>query len=170
MDRGFAPGELGAGPASIGLGRDWVDIIGRPTHILCFLPAELPNPLTGESAMQIRKIRFAASGAIALALIPAAALAHHGWSSYDPNTVLKITGPVESSSYTYPHTAITLAHEGNVWEIVLAPPSRMTNRGLSAEHIQVGQVVTVEGYPSRAVAHELRAERITIDGTVTELR
>lgn len=110
------------------------------------------------------------AGALALILLPAAAIAHHGWSSYDPNTVLTFTGPVETSSYTYPHTAITLTHEGAAWEIVLAPPSRMTARGLSAEHIKVGQVVTVEGYPSRAVEHELRAERITIDGTTTELR
>lgn len=120
--------------------------------------------------MQKREFRFAALGALALALIPAAALAHHGWGSYDPNTVLKITAPVETTSYNYPHTAITLAHEGATWEIVLAPPSRMTNRGLTAEHIKVGQIVTVEGYPSRAVEHELRAERITIDGTTTELR
>lgn len=110
------------------------------------------------------------AGAIALSLIPAAAVAHHGWSSYHPNTVLTITGPVETSNYAYPHTAISLAHEGATWEIVLAPPSRMDARGLSAEHIKVGQVVTVEGYPSRATEHELRAERITIDGTVTELR
>jgi hypothetical protein len=120
--------------------------------------------------MQITRTRFLIGAALVASLLPAAAVAHHGWSTYDPNTVLKISGPIETSSYTYPHTAITLIHEGAPWEIVLAPPSRMTNRGLSAEHIKVGRVVTVEGYPSRAVEHELRAERIIIDGTTTELR
>nr|WP_298685065.1 DUF6152 family protein [uncultured Dongia sp.] len=108
--------------------------------------------------------------ALALLAFPAAALAHHGWSTYDPNTVLKITAPIETAAYSFPHTHITLTHEGAVWEIVLAPPTRMTARGVSAEQLAVGKEVTVEGYPSRVTEHELRAERITIDGTTTELR
>lgn len=110
------------------------------------------------------------AGALALLAFPAVALAHHGWSSYDPNTVLKMTAPIETAAYRFPHSSITLTYEGAVWEIVLAPPSRMTARGLSAEELAVGKVATVEGYPSRVHEHELRAERITIDGTTTELR
>lgn len=119
--------------------------------------------------MIMNKARLAIA-ALALTLVPVAALAHHGWSSYDPNTVLKITAPIESAEYRFPHGLITLAHEGAVWDIVLAPPSRMTARGLLPEHLKVGQEVTVEGYPSRVTAHEMRVERITIDGTTTELR
>ncbi len=110
------------------------------------------------------------AAALALLAFPAVAIAHHGWSSYDPNAVLKITAPIETAAYRFPHGLITLTHEGAVWQIVLAPPSRMTARGLSADDLAVGAVVTVEGYPSRKTEHELRAERITIDGTTTELR
>jgi hypothetical protein len=119
--------------------------------------------------MFMNKARLALT-ALALASVPVAALAHHGWSSYDPNSVLKITAPIETVEYRFPHGLITLIHEGAVWEIILAPPSRMTARGLLPEALVVDQPVTVEGYPSRVTEHEMRAERITINGTTTELR
>jgi hypothetical protein len=85
---------------------------------------------------------------LALALPGAAALAHHGWSSYDATKVLTIKGP-----------------------IVESPVSRMENRALPREDLAVGKVVTVVGYPSRVQANEMRAERITTqDGKTVELR
>jgi hypothetical protein len=59
---------------------------------------------------------------------------------------------------------------GKVWLVVLAPPSRMSNRGLSQEMLKVGTTATVVGYPHREKADEMRAERITIDGKTVELR
>jgi len=104
------------------------------------------------------------------ALAPAAALAHHGWSSYDANTALSLSGPIETASYQNPHGQITLTQDGKTWQVVLAPPSRMDRRGLPREDLVVGKDVTVVGYPSRVVADEMRAERITIDGRTVELR
>lgn len=107
---------------------------------------------------------------LAVFLLPSVALAHHGWSGYDPNTVLTMTGPIETAAYRYPHGMITLLHEGATWEIVLAPPSRMAARGIAETALVPGRVVTVEGYPSRSTDRELRAERITIEGATVELR
>ncbi len=59
---------------------------------------------------------------------------------------------------------------GKVWTVVLAPPSRMENRGLPAAMLKPGAKARVEGYPSRDDPGELRAERITIDGKTIELR
>jgi hypothetical protein len=98
------------------------------------------------------------------------ALAHHGWGSYDSNTVLTIEAPIVEASYQYPHTAIFLDHEGQRWEIVLAPPSRMDRRGIPDGELAPGLVVKVEGYPSTAHERELRAERITLNGRTVELR
>jgi hypothetical protein len=59
---------------------------------------------------------------------------------------------------------------GKTWNVVLAPPSRMENRGLKREMLTPGTEATVVGYPNRTDPQELRAERITIAGKTTELR
>ena len=63
-----------------------------------------------------------------------------------------------------------LATPGKVWLVVLAPPSRMTSRGLPASKLAVGATATVVGYPNKTDDEEMRAERITIDGATVELR
>jgi hypothetical protein len=98
------------------------------------------------------------------------ALAHHGWSEYDANSPLTLTGAIKESGYEHPHGHIRLAAPGKVWLVVLAPPSRMENRGLSKEALRVGSEVTVTGYPNRNKPEEMRAERITADGKTVELR
>lgn len=100
----------------------------------------------------------------------AVAEAHHGWSSYDADTVLTISGPVLEAKYQNPHGEIVLDHEGRRWIVTLAPPSRMMRRGLPKENLAVGQAVTVVGYPSRVHDGEMRAERITVNGQTVELR
>lgn len=109
-------------------------------------------------------------GIAAAALVVGAALAHHGWGSYDPNRVVVLEGPVIESKYEFPHGEIVLEGQGKRWQVILAPPSRMTSRGATAADIAVGKRVKAEGYPSRAVDNEMRAERITIGGRVVELR
>jgi len=114
----------------------------------------------------------------ALALAPAgivlvaatAALAHHGWSSYDASKVMKPTVEVLESSWGSPHGALVIELEGQRWDVVLAPVSRMQARGLAREDIAVGQVVTLEGYPRRDGTREMRIERITAGGKTVELR
>ena len=46
----------------------------------------------------------------------------------------------------------------------------MERRGLEKAALKPGTTATVEGYPNRDKAEELRAERITIGGKTTELR
>ena len=100
--------------------------------------------------------------------LPAAA--HHGWSSYDPDTVLTVQAPIETMSYSYPHGEITIVSEGKTWRCVLAPPSRMDRRGLAQDMLAAGTPVTVVGYPSRVDESEMRVERITVNGQTIELR
>jgi len=105
---------------------------------------------------------------LALAAVPA--LAHHGWSEYDASKPLKLTGKVLKSGYEHPHGHVQLETKEKTWMVILAPPSRMENRGLAAAEIAAGKTVTVEGYPNRQKAEELRAERITAAGKTVELR
>jgi hypothetical protein len=106
----------------------------------------------------------------ALAMLPLAALAHHGWSEYDSAKLLKLTGRIAESGYEHPHGYIKLVTPGKTWQAVLAPPSRMEARGLSREALKAGAQVTVEGYANRNKPEEMRAERITAGGKTVELR
>ncbi len=106
----------------------------------------------------------------AFAAMPAIALAHHGWSEYDSTQTLKLTGTIEASGYEHPHGHIRLKTPGKTWSAVLAPPSRMENRGLTKEMLQNGSTVTVEGYPHKGKPEEMRAERILVAGKTVELR
>jgi hypothetical protein len=98
------------------------------------------------------------------------AVAHHGWSGYDATRVLTLTGAIRESGYEHPHGHIRLEVPGKTWSVVLAPPSRMERRGLTAALLAVGKTATVVGYPHRTEPDEMRAERITIEGTTVELR
>ena len=108
--------------------------------------------------------------AIALTLAALPALAHHGWSEYDNTRTLKLTGKILASGYEHPHGHVRLETKEKTWHVVLAPPSRMENRGLPAGEIAVGKTVTVEGYANREKREEMRAERITAGGKTVELR
>ena len=105
-----------------------------------------------------------------LALVPALALAHHGWSEYDTAKALKLTGKIVESGYEHPHGHIRFAAPGKTWNVVLAPPSRMERRGLEKGMLKPGVTVTVEGYPNRDKPEEMRAERIIVNGKTVELR
>jgi hypothetical protein len=107
------------------------------------------------------------------ALLLAAALpapAHHGWSEYDASKTLTLTGKIVESGYEHPHGHVKLATPGKTWTAVLAPPSRMENRGLAPGALKVGNTVTVVGYANRTKPEEMRAERIIADGKTVELR
>ena len=115
--------------------------------------------------------RRALLAVVATLAIPTAALAHHGWSSYDAGNVLTIEAPILIAKYQNPHGEIEMTDTaGKRWQIVLAPPSRMESRGLPREQLTVGARATVVGYPSRTQPAEIRAERITSAGKTVELR
>ncbi len=98
------------------------------------------------------------------------AAAHHGWSGYDSSKPLTLTGVIKESGYEHPHGFVRLDAQGKLWLVTLAPPSRMTNRGLPAAMLRPGTTAKVHGYPNRSDPGELRAENITIEGKTVELR
>ena len=107
---------------------------------------------------------------VAAFLVPAGAGAHHGWSEYDSANPLTLGGTIKEAGYEHPHGHIRLETPGKTWQVILAPPSRMENRGLSPTALTPGNKATVVGYANRNKPEELRAERITIDGKTVELR
>ena len=119
------------------------------------------------------KVRYLPLLAILAFTLITPAAAHHGWSSYDHEKTVELTGIIRESGYSNPHGFARLqvdGGKGKVWYVVLAPPSRMEARGLTREMLKKGATASVVGYPHREKPEELRAERITIDGKTTELR
>jgi hypothetical protein len=106
----------------------------------------------------------------AFALLTGAALAHHGWGSYDAAKPVTVTGPITTSKFENPHATITVKGSDKVWTVTLAPTSRMTSRGATDKVVSVGQNVSAYGYPSTVEKDEMRAERITVDGKTYEMR
>ena len=102
--------------------------------------------------------------------LPVLAMAHHGWSEYDSTNPLTLSGTIKESGYEHPHGYVRLETPGKTWLVVLAPPSRMENRGLPATALTPGNKATVAGYANRNKPEELRAERITINDKTVELR
>jgi hypothetical protein len=105
-----------------------------------------------------------------LGLTSAAALAHHGWGSYDAAKKFTIEAPIKMVAWQNPHAHMMLDYEGATWEVTLAPVSRMVRRGLTEEMLKPGTPVAAEGYPSTRNEHEMRAERITVAGQTYEMR
>lgn len=113
--------------------------------------------------------RHAAIAAAALAL-PVAALAHHGWSSYDEKKVLKFETSLEELRWASPHGSAVMRFRGARWDVILAPVTRMEARGLTREMVAPGKRIVLEGYPRRDGSREMRIERVTAGGKTVELR
>ena len=114
------------------------------------------------------KRAFAILGAMLLA--SGAAVAHHGWGSYDAAKPITVSGPILTSKYENPHATITVRGSDKVWTVTLAPTFRMENRGAKADVVKAGKTVSAYGYASTVEKDEMRAERITVDGKTYEMR
>jgi hypothetical protein len=121
--------------------------------------------------MKHSRVLASVLGVVGLLIVsPSSAPGHHGWSGYDSAKPLTLTGVIKESGYEHPHGFVKLETPGKVWVVVLAPPTRMENRGLPRTALAPGTTAKVEGYPHRTDPEEMRAERITIDGKTVELR
>jgi hypothetical protein len=95
---------------------------------------------------------------------------HHGWADYDQTKTLDFKTTIEESVYENPHALAKVKYQKKVWTVFLAPTTRMTDRGLSADMIKKGTSVRLVAYPHKTEDGEMRAERIFVDGTKYELR
>jgi hypothetical protein len=116
-------------------------------------------------------MRTLAIAAAALGLLaPAASFAHHGWSSYDAEKVIKVTAPLSDVAWRNPHGTAKVDYHKHTWTVILAPVARMEGRGLTEAMLTSGKPVTLEGYPRSDGTREMRIERVTVQGKTVELR
>ncbi|KAA5543465.1 DUF6152 family protein [Adhaeribacter rhizoryzae] len=117
----------------------------------------------------MKKIKLAAF-VLLLFLSTAFTWFHHGWANYDQTKPLDYTGTIQEFTYENPHATAKLAVKDQTWTVVLAPTSRMQERGVLAEMLAKGTSIRVVGYPHREVKNEMRAERIFVKGKKYEMR
>jgi hypothetical protein len=67
--------------------------------------------------------RAASALVLTLALGAPVALAHHGWSGYLEEDFV-LVGVVEAVDLGNPHGRLDLRADGQIWNVVLGPPSR----------------------------------------------
>ena len=103
-------------------------------------------------------------------IVGGTALAHHGWGSYDSTVTLTLDGTVDKIDPNNPHGELMLKTPDKLWQVTLSPPSRMANRGKPITDIKVGDKLVAVGYASKSNPSEMRAERVTHNGTTVELR
>ena len=111
--------------------------------------------------------------ALATALLIAAltpAMAHHGWGSYDARNPVTVEGKIVSVKYENPHVVVSVEAKNETWTLILAPTSRMMNRGAFKKMFEAGKSISAFGYPSKEHPNELRAERITVERQTVEMR
>jgi hypothetical protein len=99
-----------------------------------------------------------------------AAIAHHGWGSYDAAKPVTVSGPILTSKFENPHATVTVRGSDKTWTVTLAPTSRMISRGAAQNIVAVGNDISAYGYPSTEEKDEMRAERITVNGKTYEMR
>jgi uncharacterized protein DUF6152 len=103
--------------------------------------------------------------ALAAGLMPASAIAHHGWGGYDTSKSFTVTGKILKSTFENPHCEIEMEVDGKHWHFILAPPSRMQARGATADLIAPGKTCTVFGrgadriYRARRQTHRVAVGR-----------
>ena len=102
-----------------------------------------------------------ASALAAVVSVGGSALAHHGWEGYRSED-FEITGTVEATvSTSGPHASLKIRAEGQVWNVVLAPPPRTERAGLKAGLIPVGETVTAYGHRHKdQKTFEIKTERL----------
>lgn len=109
-----------------------------------------------------------AATALASAALPAAA--HHGWSSYDESKPVTLNASFTELSWANPHGSAKMRWKGKLWDVILAPTSRMEARGLTRAEIEPGKRLRLTGYVRRDGTTEMRVERIMIGQKTVELR
>lgn len=93
--------------------------------------------------------RFVSKAILVLLLLCAAStLAHHGTSTYDMNTELRLTGTVKEWTFGNPHTWLwlTVPVQGKPteeWSIESAPPNYLQGQGWSPSTLKQGERLTV---------------------------
>ncbi|MET0282168.1 MAG: DUF6152 family protein [Steroidobacteraceae bacterium] len=124
--------------------------------------------------MRRHSIGAARAMALALAMLGAAAQAHHSFAMFDQTQRVTLKGTVTEFQWTNPHAFIHIdvpAANGSkdAWEIELNSPNNLKRQGWKSASLKAGDQVTLVTFPLRDMeAHKggLFVSVTLADGTV----
>ena len=104
-------------------------------------------------------------------LVAAPATPHHAFASeFDINKPVSLTGPVTRMEWTNPHAWLfmdTTDADGNVqaWAVELVGINDLLRLGWGRNKVNVGDVISVEGYGARNGTNTANAASVVVTGT-----
>ena len=120
--------------------------------------------------MQLSKVVAILAVALAAA---ASASAHHSFAVFfDDTRTIEITGSVTEFRFSNPHAIISLEAKNKAgmveeWKAETNAVTLLKRRGWTKDSLKPGEVVTVDGWPSRDGANYMRMRTIKkADGTI----
>jgi hypothetical protein len=114
-------------------------------------------------------MRAIAAAALLLSLAPTAQ-AHHSAAMFDATRTVTIEGTVERYDWSNPHVYLHVASASGTWLIEAGSPSMMQRAGWSRETFGVGDVVSVDANPTKAVGRMARGITVRAGNTVLAFR
>lgn len=106
---------------------------------------------------------------VGLAGATSVALAHHGWSWYG-NEAFTLTAIVVEKEFGNPHDRMTVEADGQQWNLLLSPPGRSRNAGLTEDAVKVGDTITAHGHRrTSGDFFEMKTERLEVGDKLYDL-
>jgi hypothetical protein len=95
------------------------------------------------------------------------AYAHHGWAAFSAGPQITIKGTVTEFHFVNPHSVVEFQvkdEKGRVaeWEGEMTSPSHLVPRGWTATSLEIGEKITISGYPAKNGSHALRVTKIVL--------
>ena len=108
-------------------------------------------------------------GIAAAGLVPAGALAHHGWA-WAEDEEFSLTGVIRGARLGNPHGELEIEAADGLWTAEIGQPWRNERAGLTEDLLAIGTEATLEGHRTRDPdARVMKAERVIIAGTLYDL-
>jgi len=119
----------------------------------------------------INKTLVAAIAGLSLSLIAASGTAHHSFVAiFDAEKPITLTGTVTKVEWRNPHAWFYIDVKDDSdsvtnWGLELSSPNLLIRKGWSRSAMQVGDVVTVEGFHARDGSNIGNARMVTLNAT-----
>lgn len=120
--------------------------------------------------------KFGVLSAFGLGLVTSAniASAHHSFAIYDLENPIIITGELKSLKFANPHTILVVEVDGQdqniVWSIESMAPGRWDSTVANRDIADVGQTVTIRGWPAKSGSAIMALGTVTSPKGVTVVR